>query len=165
MTTLKTLLEEVKLGNEVFEETNKSVYFNESVDEDYNIFLSSKVLFDKMKNINEKFEDTIKNIAHKFAQVEEKLLEGKSISKPYGMMKADSIVKSYNEIVSVLNEDRKLFNREDKKELADIFATIKIGVANICEDINYQHKEFEKAYGVLESYVNSSVDLINESIK
>ena len=52
MTTLKTLLEEVKLGNEVFEETNKSVYFNESVDEDYNIFLASKVLFDKIQNLS-----------------------------------------------------------------------------------------------------------------
>lgn len=165
MTTLKTLLEEVKLGNEVFEEINKTTYFNESVDEDYNIFLASKVLFDKLDTINEEFKDTIKTIAYKFSQVEEKLLEGKSISKPYGMMKVDSITKSYNSLVEKLNEDRKLFNKENKKELADVFATIKTGVNNICEDSNYQGKEFIKAHGVLESYIDNSMELIEESVK
>ena len=166
MTTLKNLLEEVKLGNEVFEETNKSVYFNETVDNDYNIFLVSKVLFDKVQNVeNEKLVENIKSIAHKFSTVEERLLEGKSLTKPYGMMKADSIVKSYNEMMELLSEDRKLFNKSDKRELADIFASIKVGVENICEDVSYNHKEFSKAYGVLENYIESSVDLILESVK
>jgi len=80
------------------------------------------------------------------------------------MMKADNIVKAYNESLEALAESKKLFNKANKELLGEIFGTVMYGLNQLTENSSYNHKQLQEGYGVLKNYIQKNYNLIKESI-
>lgn len=127
MPTLGILLEEIKIGTEVFKERQTKEEILETFDDDDEIYKTSKLISLLSAKLNEekipeseKIIKKLKRIGIKMEATEEKLAAG-PISKSYARMKLDSMREDYDSIVSDL-QNKKVLRSLDHSVLANALA-------------------------------------------
>ena len=162
---LSGLLDEIRYGKIVVEETTNKENILKRINEDTGELVVSQRLSDMVELIAEGNEDTVivqrlKKMIGKYSDIEDKYFDGKEFSKAYSKMKFDSLREDYKIIVESLN-DRKLYKRFDNKNLAKALAAAKVGVKYFGEDLDFG----DTNNSLLNTYINEEVDFVNNIIE
>ena len=162
---LGSLLDEIKYGKAVVEETTNKENIVKRIDEDSGELVVSQRLSDMVDLIAEGNEDTVvvqrlKKIINKYSDIEEKYFEGKDFSKAYSKMKFDSLNEDFKYIVESLN-DRKLYKKFDNKNLAKALATVKLGTKYFNEDYEFGNTN----NSLLNTYINEEVEFVSNILE
>ncbi len=132
---LNELLNSIRYGDQVVEEMTDKEHIINCLDEDTNKLVVSNRLSDFIEILSEGIEDSpvinrLNKIKDKFADIEEKILDGKDFSEVYSRMKFDSINEDYSKLVDNLSV-RRTFKQFNTKTLAKAMSTIKYGLLGL----------------------------------
>ncbi len=163
--TLGILLEEIKHGKEFVEAKSTVDDLNNLLDEDYNILLVSKRADQLLKECDntKSFIKKIGRAARNYKDYENKILEAKPVSQIYARMKIDSITEDINSAITELESNKKVLRESNQEAIGKTIAALKHGLKMISEEKNISTKKINEAPGLVKSYINKEMTLI-ESI-
>lgn len=159
---LSQLLDEIRYGKQVVEETSDKQKIVKCLHEDTQELVISQRLSDAVSLLREENEDTevikrFDKIKNKFTDFEERYFDGQDISKAYSKMKLNSIAEDFNVIVKQL-DDRKTYKRFDNKNLSKALATVQYGLKFFGSDASVQQPQ----NALLNTYLKEDLEFIEE---
>lgn len=166
---LSDLLEEVKVGTEEFKESQTTEKLLETFDEDIDNYRISKVLglmINKLEEgVNEDTAPTIRALRRAFNKVglfEQKLEEGRAVSKAYARMRLDSINEEYNTILESIHS-KKISRQLNKEALAHALALIKYEQNVLSSHAEIEFYNIKEAVSTFEPLIEKEYKVISET--
>jgi len=159
---LRQLLDEIRYGKEVVEETTEKEKILKALHEDTNELVVSQRLTDAVSLLKEGNEDTsviqlFDKIKNKFSEYEDRYFDGKEMSKAYSKMKLSSIREDYNSILKSL-DDRKTYKMFDTRNLSKALATAQYGLQYFGNDAPVSKPQ----NALLNTFIKEDLNFIEE---
>ena len=167
---IKDLLTKVEIGTEQFSKDKKIKKIQESFDKELEDYKISSLLKEKINILLESESDRIIPIIRNLRSINKRISlyeqkqENEGISKSFGMLKTDSLIKEYNSIMESLS-DEKVMKKVNAEHLSEALALVNFKIDQISEgsDYNIENRLLELPIGLDENF-NEHYSLLDETI-